>query len=99
MNISNCRSGELTIEAPQHEIDNFLSGVKGRGIRITRSATNKPTPLGIPKMDFPPLRKVESGEAQDDRVRILNVPRADGKPEPLPSYDLDYAPLKKVVGN
>jgi hypothetical protein len=110
LSVTNCRCGELTIEAPQHEIDAFLKHARNAGIDVQQGVT-KPPPLGVPEMDFPPLRKVEeaptwhtieqrSGEDKNGRVMVHNLPtRADGKPEPMPVYNVEYPPLKKVTGN
>ena len=84
--VTNCKSGELVIQAPQCEIEKFVAEAESAGLAVRRkgnpsqsSTTNsnlKPAPLGIPVMNF---RKPEE-KAQAPREEVANTV---GRPKPL----------------
>src|SRR3954469_1513850 len=91
--VTNTRSGELVISAPQRDIDEFLveaekdgscdvqrlaAGCTCGGTGVTTNGMKKPEPLGIPTMDFH-----REQAASEKPVAAVRNRRTDGKPEPL----------------
>src|SRR4051812_37374070 len=83
--VSNCRSGELVIQAPQCEIEKFVAEASSwPGVVVQRqgeSSNNnikKPTPLGIPVMNFD-----REPVGSEKPKAVVQTRRSDGRPQPL----------------
>jgi hypothetical protein len=83
--VTNSRSGELVISAPQREIDEFLveaekdgscnvqrlaAGCTCGGTGLTTNGINKPKPLGIPTMNFRREEKTVEAKPVTNRVGV-----------------------------
>ena len=83
INVTNCKAGELVIQAPQGEIDKLLAEVDAPGVTVRRlgdqSNIKKPVPLGIPTMNF----RRDTARSEKPVQGTVQNRRSDGKPTPL----------------
>ena len=75
--VTNCRNGEVTLRAPQCELDKLINGLKGvDGVTVVEQSSAKPTPIPQTVWNW-------GGQAAFARSVIQSTKKDADKPKPM----------------